>query len=96
MNGFFKRLFGGIGTGDDGDGPLAEPEIYKGYHIQPEPKSDNGQWHVAGVITREDEPDGPAHRFIRADTYSNKEDADAFSIRKAKQIIDERGDRVLE
>ena len=95
MSGFFKRLFGGQSTGDV-SGPLAEPEIYNGYVIQPEPKSENGQWHVAGVITREGVTDGPSHKFIRADTYSTKEDADAFSIRKAKQIIDERGGGLLE
>ncbi|MGI9464197.1 MAG: HlyU family transcriptional regulator, partial [Aestuariivirgaceae bacterium] len=93
---FFKRLFGGQSTGGSPGGPLAEPEVYNGYVIQPEPKQDGGQWHVAGVITREGVPDGPAHRFIRADTYSSKDDADAFSIRKARQIIDERGERVLE
>lgn len=94
MSGFFKRLFGGQST-SDAAGPLAEPEIYNGYVIQPEPKSENGQWHVAGVITREGVTDGPEHRFIRADTYSSKDDADAFSIRKAKQIIDERGAGLL-
>ncbi len=95
MSGFFKRLFGGTATGEPA-GPAAEPEIYGGYVIQPEPKKEGGQWHIAGVITREGAPEGPAHRFIRADTYSSKDDADEFSIRKAKQIIDERGDRLLD
>ena len=95
MSGFFKRLFGGQST-SNGGGPAAEPVIYNGYVIQPQPKQESGQWHVAGVITREDAPDGPAHRFIRADTYSSKDDADEFSVRKAKQIIDERGSRLLD
>ena len=94
MTGFFKRLFGGQSTGEAA-GPLAETEIYKGYVIQPDPKNENGQWNVAGVITREGASNGPEHRFIRADTYSSKDDADAFSIRKAKQIIDERGASLL-
>ena len=94
MSGFFKRLFGGGGEAGT-SGPLAEPVTYNGYVIQPEPKQDGSHWNVAGVISREGETDGPVHRFIRADTYTNKDDADAFSIRKAKQIIDERGDGLL-
>jgi hypothetical protein len=35
------------------------------------------------------------HRFIRADTYSGREDAIAFTITKAKQIIDHQGDRMF-
>jgi hypothetical protein len=36
------------------------------------------------------------HHFIRAETHGTKDAADAFSILKAKQIIDEQGDRLLE
>jgi hypothetical protein len=35
------------------------------------------------------------HRFIRADTHQSKEDAVAFAISKAKQIIDLQGDRIF-
>lgn len=97
MAGFFKRLLGGGGSNDnDGDsgGSLAEPVVYNGYVIQPQPKQDGGQWNIAGVITREDATGGE-HRFIRADTYTSRDDADAFSIRKARQIIDEQGDRLI-
>jgi hypothetical protein len=36
-----------------------------------------------------------AHRFIRADTHQGREDAIAFAISKAKQIIDLQGDRIF-
>jgi hypothetical protein len=35
------------------------------------------------------------HRFIRVDTHASKDDAIAFSITKAQQIIDEQGDRIF-
>ncbi len=95
MSGFFKRLFGGSGGGEK-SAPAADPVIYNGYVIQPEPKQEGSHWNVAGVISREGESDGPVHRFIRADTYTDKDDADAFSIRKAKQIIDERGKQLFD
>ena len=34
------------------------------------------------------------HRFVRAETHSSREEAIAFSIAKAKQIVDEQGDRI--
>ena len=41
-------------------------------------------------------PDGvKEHRFIRAETYSNRDDAITFTISKAKQIIDQQGDRIF-
>jgi hypothetical protein len=35
------------------------------------------------------------HKFIRVDTHTSKDDAVAFSITKAQQIIDEQGDRIF-
>ena len=36
------------------------------------------------------------HHFIRAETHGNKADAEAFSVIKGKQIVDEFGDRMFE
>jgi hypothetical protein len=35
------------------------------------------------------------HEFVRADRYASREDAVAFTITKAKQIIDLQGDRMF-
>ena len=35
------------------------------------------------------------HRFVRAETHSSHEEAIAYSIVNAKQIIDEQGDRIF-
>ncbi len=69
---------------------------YKGYAIRPTPRRQGSQWLTVGVITKQF-PDGvKEHRLIRAETHGTKDAADAFSILKAKQIIDEVGDRLFE
>ena len=55
----------------------------------------NDKYQTAGIIEK-NFPDGPKqHRFVRADTHHNREDAVAFAITKAKQIIDMQGDRMF-
>jgi hypothetical protein len=90
----WARLATGQGTGE-GEAPAAPPVEYKGYRIRPTPYATNGQYQTAGVIEK-DTPDGvKEHRFIRADTHQSKDDAIAFTISKAKQLIDMQGDRMF-
>lgn len=92
MSGFLSKLFGGK---SEKPAAAAETETYKGFVIEPRPKGGSGHYNVAGIIRKEDDPDGPAHEFIRADTFPNVEDAVRFSLVKAKQIIDQQGDRIF-
>ncbi len=86
----------GAGGANESDGSATTPAIeYQGYRIRPAPfRTENG-YQTAGII----EKDAPAgvkeHRFIRADTHQSKDDAVAFAISKAKQIIDLQGDRMF-
>lgn len=69
---------------------------YKGYTIRPQPRRQGSQWLTAGVITKHF-PDGVKERqFVRADTHGAKSEADVFSVDKAKQIIDELGDKLFD
>jgi len=86
------RLFGS-GPGD-AKPAIVEPTEYKGYLIIPEPYPSRGQFQTAGVIAT-DGPDRKEHRFVRAETHATLDDAIAFSLAKAKQIIDEQGDRLF-
>ena len=89
---FFSRL---SGEGAAGPEAAAAEVEYKGYLIRPTPYKNNGQYQTAGTIEK-DSPEGPkVHRFIRADTYQSRDDAIAFTISKAKQIIDLQGDRIF-
>jgi hypothetical protein len=89
----WSRLAGGaVGTADAPAVPAVE---YKGYRIRPAPYLSKNQYQTAGTIEK-DTPEGvKEHRFIRADTYASRDDAIAFTISKAKQIVDQQGDRMF-
>ena len=90
----WSRLVGGQATGGT-EGPPAPAVEYKGYRIRATPYRTNGLYQTAGIIEK-DTPEGvKEHRFIRADTHQSREDAIAFAISKAKQIIDLQGDRIF-
>ena len=82
-------------TGAATDGPPIPAVEYKGYRIRPAPYLANSQYQTAGSIEK-DTPEGlKEHTFIRADTYASRDDAITFTISKAKQIIDQQGDRIF-
>ena len=85
-----------MNAGGGGSADAAVPPVeYNGYRIRPAPYRNKDHYQTAGSIEK-DMPDGvKEHRFIRADTYSNRDDAITFTISKAKQIIDQQGDRIF-
>lgn len=82
----FKKLFGGGASS-----PEAEPETYNGYAITPDPIKEGPIWRLAAKI----EKDGKHHHLIRADTLDSREAAAAAAVAKAKQVIDEQGERLF-
>jgi hypothetical protein len=96
----FAKLKDAIGR-LTGATPGAPPEAanavvdYKGYRIRPAPYLSEGQYQIAGIIEK-DTPDGvKEHRFVRADRFPGHDDAVAFTVAKAKQIVDQQGDRIF-
>jgi hypothetical protein len=73
----------------------AQAVDYHDYRITPAPQRQASGWNTAGVITKTFDDGVKEHRFIRVDTHASKDDAVAFSITKAQQIIDEQGDRIF-
>ncbi len=73
----------------------AEPVTYNGFIIHPAPQREGGHWHIAGSIAAADDPDGATHEFIRADTFTDHDEAVTYTVRKAQQIINERGKKLL-
>lgn len=87
-----SRLFGGK-TSKGGDASSAgSAEEYQGFSITPEPIKDGNVFRVAARI----EKDGKVHQLIRADTLSSRDEAITASAAKARQMIDEQGDRVFD
>lgn len=86
----FSRLFGR--KSDPSSPPAgAGREEYKGFAITPSPIKEGGQYRVAARI----EKDGRGHDLIRADSMASLDDATAMSLSKARQVIDEQGDRLF-
>jgi len=90
--GSLKSIFGGGGSEA---GPAADPVEYNGFQIEPMPERRDGGWNTAGMIRKEIDGELKEHRFIRVDTHSNLDDAVAFSVTKAQQIINEQGDALF-
>jgi hypothetical protein len=88
--GFLSRLFGG-GRSEQ-SATAHPPEVYEGYTITPNPIAVNGQWRIAARI----EKDGRVHDLMRADTMADRDECAAASAAKARQAIDQLGDRVFD
>jgi hypothetical protein len=82
----FSKLFGGGGTA-----PEPASETYEGYKITPNPAREGSRFRIGATIEKGDK----THHLIRADMLETQEDANAASIRKAKQMIDEQGERLF-
>jgi hypothetical protein len=91
-----RSALGRLAGGSAEQAPAAAPPVeYKGYRIKPAPYWNKSHFQTAGSIEK-DGPDGlKRHDFVRADTYASRDDAIAFSILKAKQLIDQQGDRMF-
>lgn len=86
----FSKLFGGSAPKEQ------QAEVYKDFRIFAEPQSESGGYRIAARIEKDFGEDTKVHQMIRADTYSSQDTAEEASISKAKQFIDQVGDRVFD
>lgn len=82
----FSKLFGGGKSQPD-----PTPEDYLGFAITPTPSPEGGRYRIGALI----EKDGKTHHLIRADVLEDYASAATASVGKAKQMIDEQGDRLF-
>ncbi len=87
----FSKLFGGGGKSE----PEARVETYEGFRISARPIAEGNSYRICALIEKEVDGETLSHELIRADTVQSAEDARAMSVRKAKQAIDEQGERLL-
>ena len=83
----FSKLFGGGSSSPQ----KQASEDHNGYSITPTPVKEAHGYRIAAKI----EKDGKSHDMIRADTYASDDTAREASIAKAKQVIDQMGDRIF-
>lgn len=91
---FWKTLFGGSGNGGKQE-PAEEPVEHNGFTIRATPFSEGGQYQTCGIISKEIGGEMKEHKFIRADRFASREDAVEVTLRKARRMIDEQGDRIF-
>ena len=84
----FGRLFG-----SKAKEPVAEG--YNGFRIFAEPMKDGGVYRLCARIELDAGDDVKVHQMIRADTFNSEEAAAAAAIAKAKQLIDQQGDKLF-
>ncbi len=90
LGNFFSKLFAK-------PDPVIECESvdYKDYTITPAPEPGQGDFYTAGTISKKIGDEEKSTRFIRADRHPTVDQAEQHSLVKAKQIIDEQGDRLF-
>lgn len=86
-----SKLFGGSGGGPAGP----EPTEYQGFQITPDPMKEGSKFRISASISKEVAGETKTHKLIRADVLDSWDDAVDASVRKAKQMIDEQGDRLF-
>jgi hypothetical protein len=84
----FSHLFGGQKPSPD-----FEPVIYKDFAIIPEPIGEGRHYRVAAQIEKEVGGEKMTHRTIRADVLEDRDSAVEVSTAKAKQMVDEQGEK---
>ena len=89
---FLKKLFGSGAAKVEEPSPSQE---HGGFTIRATPYLEQGQWQMCGVIEREVAGTLKSHRFIRADRFPAKSDAVEMTFFKARQIVDQSGERIF-
>lgn len=92
---FLKKMFGGGKINSESADTKGEIEDYQGYKITAQPISEGGSYRVGALIEKDVDGETKQHMLIRADTVQGLEAAQEASVRKAKQVIDEQGDRIF-
>ena len=88
-----SRLFGGGGAKPPAE---VEPVTHEGFRIYPEPAEEGGRWRINARVEKEVDGTLKTHRLIRADTLDSREAATDATLAKARQVIDEQGDRLFD
>ena len=86
----FKSLFG-VSVKEE----VPESITYKSFTIEAAPIQESSTYRTAGFIIGELDGEEKRVKFIRADQHNDKQQAIDHAFSKARQIIDEQGNRLL-
>ena len=91
----FGKLFGGANSAEGNAAEPAEAIEYNGFTIVAAPFKEGSQYKTAGSITKDIEGEVRSVHFIRADNHADRGSAVTHSQSKAKQIVDEQGEKMF-
>lgn len=91
---FLKKLFGGNDSGNTVSEP--DPIDYDGYAITPTPIKEGAVFRISARIEKTIDGAPRTQTLVRADTVNSVEAANDMSVNKAKQVINERGDKLFD
>ena len=86
--GIFGKMFSRSAPSSKTEEKAGKQLEYKGYLITGKPFKSNGQWQLAGEISK----NGRVHKFIRADAFTDQTEAADLALNKGQLIIDQLGD----
>ncbi|WP_370677062.1 HlyU family transcriptional regulator [Pleomorphomonas sp. PLEO] len=92
---FLKKLFG-LGDSAPAAEKPAETQDYKGFKIAATPFKADGQWQLCGVVSLEENGVTREHRFIRADKFSDADQAKDVAFEKGRLIVDQLGKSIFD
>jgi len=93
INKFFNRVFGS--KDDPPKSRAVDAVIYQEFEIRPAPVKEGSGWRISGTIVKEVDGATREHVFIRADSCADQESAVVLTVRKARQLIDEQGEKIF-
>ena len=84
-------LFSGAPRAELAAAVASEPEMHADCLIFAAPIKDGAQYRLAGRIEKQVGDETLVRTFIRADVFSSADEAQEFTVKKARQIIDQNG-----
>lgn len=84
-------LFGGNAAPAAPSAASETRESYQDVILVAKPMRDGNQFRIAGFIEKREGDRVMVRNFIRADVFSGEKEAVEFTMRKAKQIVDQHG-----
>ncbi len=82
-----KRIFGRSGAAR----PKAQSVEYDGFNITPTPMPEGARYRLSAQIEKGEK----SHHLVRADVLDSHDAAAEAAVNKAKQVIDEQGERLF-
>ncbi|NOD62175.1 MULTISPECIES: HlyU family transcriptional regulator [unclassified Ruegeria] len=86
----YSKLFGGV------EKSKPDPLSYKGFEIFPDLMAEGSKYRLLVRLEKTIDGDRKTHTLIRADVFETRDQGESFSIAKAKQVIDEQGERIFD